>query len=268
MEQLYSEALGKFLADRFVVGTCPKCGYDDARGDQVGVACRGIGGLVVGTRPTSVRGHDNARAAHDAAPTPPPLPHPCLCCCSATTAARCSTPPSSSPPGARSQVSCAPSCSAWDARVALSEKGGREGWGREWRALRARDPADDAAARAPCPPPPRHHPRDQGDAPHLFGPAQAVGGPAGDWALGGWVGRWEGGGVEGAGGVPKLAACGCCWHEPSLHGLHPCLHPASSMQAYIDRTSTLGGWSNNCVQVVGLKGVKGGERGWREGGGG
>ena len=27
MEQLYSEALGKFLADRFVVGTCPKCGY-------------------------------------------------------------------------------------------------------------------------------------------------------------------------------------------------------------------------------------------------
>ena len=34
MEQLYSEALGKFLADRFVVGTCPKCSYDDARGDQ------------------------------------------------------------------------------------------------------------------------------------------------------------------------------------------------------------------------------------------
>ena len=26
--QLYSEALGKFLADRFVVGTCPKCGYE------------------------------------------------------------------------------------------------------------------------------------------------------------------------------------------------------------------------------------------------
>lgn len=28
MEQLYSEALGKFLADRFVTGTCPKCGYE------------------------------------------------------------------------------------------------------------------------------------------------------------------------------------------------------------------------------------------------
>jgi hypothetical protein len=28
MEQLYSEAAGKFLADRFVVGTCPKCKYE------------------------------------------------------------------------------------------------------------------------------------------------------------------------------------------------------------------------------------------------
>ena len=28
IEQLYSEAAGKFLADRFVVGTCPKCGYE------------------------------------------------------------------------------------------------------------------------------------------------------------------------------------------------------------------------------------------------
>jgi len=27
MEQLYSEAAGKFLADRFVTGTCPRCGY-------------------------------------------------------------------------------------------------------------------------------------------------------------------------------------------------------------------------------------------------
>ena len=34
MEQLYSEALGRFLADRLVEGTCPKCGYEDARGDQ------------------------------------------------------------------------------------------------------------------------------------------------------------------------------------------------------------------------------------------
>lgn len=31
----HSEKLGKFLADRFVTGTCPKCRYEDARGDQV-----------------------------------------------------------------------------------------------------------------------------------------------------------------------------------------------------------------------------------------
>jgi methionyl-tRNA synthetase len=31
MEQLYSEAAGKFLADRFVVGTCPKCKYEVRR---------------------------------------------------------------------------------------------------------------------------------------------------------------------------------------------------------------------------------------------
>lgn len=35
-EQLYSEADHKFLADRYVVGTCPRCGYDEARGDECG----------------------------------------------------------------------------------------------------------------------------------------------------------------------------------------------------------------------------------------
>lgn len=33
-QQLYCEKHLAFLADRFVEGTCPKCGYDDARGDQ------------------------------------------------------------------------------------------------------------------------------------------------------------------------------------------------------------------------------------------
>lgn len=28
IEQLFSEKLGKFLADRFVWGKCPKCGYE------------------------------------------------------------------------------------------------------------------------------------------------------------------------------------------------------------------------------------------------
>jgi methionyl-tRNA synthetase len=33
-EQLYDEQAQQFLADRFVTGTCPKCGNDDAYGDQ------------------------------------------------------------------------------------------------------------------------------------------------------------------------------------------------------------------------------------------
>lgn len=33
-QQLYSEADNKFLADRYVVGTCPRCGYEQARGDE------------------------------------------------------------------------------------------------------------------------------------------------------------------------------------------------------------------------------------------
>jgi methionyl-tRNA synthetase len=33
-EQLYSETEMRFLADRYVVGTCPKCGYAEARGDE------------------------------------------------------------------------------------------------------------------------------------------------------------------------------------------------------------------------------------------
>lgn len=32
--ELYCDAHKKFLADRFVEGTCPKCQYEDARGDQ------------------------------------------------------------------------------------------------------------------------------------------------------------------------------------------------------------------------------------------
>lgn len=33
-DQLYSEADKKFLADRYVVGTCPNCGFENARGDE------------------------------------------------------------------------------------------------------------------------------------------------------------------------------------------------------------------------------------------
>jgi methionyl-tRNA synthetase len=34
VEQLYCESCSRFLADRFVRGLCPHCGYDGARGDQ------------------------------------------------------------------------------------------------------------------------------------------------------------------------------------------------------------------------------------------
>lgn len=33
-DQLYSEEEDRFLADRYVVGTCPKCAFDNARGDE------------------------------------------------------------------------------------------------------------------------------------------------------------------------------------------------------------------------------------------
>lgn len=40
--QLHCESCERFLADRFVEGTCPGCKYEDARGDQ----CDGCGHLV------------------------------------------------------------------------------------------------------------------------------------------------------------------------------------------------------------------------------
>ncbi|HUW69029.1 MAG TPA: methionine--tRNA ligase [bacterium] len=42
IEQLYCDACGRFLADRYVRGTCPHCGYADARGDQ----CESCGTLL------------------------------------------------------------------------------------------------------------------------------------------------------------------------------------------------------------------------------
>src|SRR5690606_34750244 len=33
-QQVYSNADKRFLPDRYVIGTCPHCGYDQARGDQ------------------------------------------------------------------------------------------------------------------------------------------------------------------------------------------------------------------------------------------
>ncbi|MGS2738813.1 methionine--tRNA ligase [Sinomicrobium sp. M5D2P17] len=44
-EQLYDEKAGQFLADRFVIGTCPKCGNEEAYGDQ----CENCGTSLNGT---------------------------------------------------------------------------------------------------------------------------------------------------------------------------------------------------------------------------
>ena len=41
-KQLYSEKEQRFLSDRFVLGTCPNCGYEEARGDQ----CENCGKLL------------------------------------------------------------------------------------------------------------------------------------------------------------------------------------------------------------------------------
>lgn len=45
MEQLLCQKCDRFLADRFVEGTCPKCAFDDARGDQ----CDSCGALMNAT---------------------------------------------------------------------------------------------------------------------------------------------------------------------------------------------------------------------------
>jgi methionyl-tRNA synthetase len=41
-KQLYSASEGRFLPDRYVEGTCPNCGFSDARGDQ----CDNCGSLL------------------------------------------------------------------------------------------------------------------------------------------------------------------------------------------------------------------------------
>ena len=33
-KQYYDPEAGQFLADRYITGTCPKCGHDEAYGDQ------------------------------------------------------------------------------------------------------------------------------------------------------------------------------------------------------------------------------------------
>lgn len=51
IEQLYCATCGRFLADRYVRGVCPSCGYEDARGDQ----CEHCGKLLDPTELKSPR---------------------------------------------------------------------------------------------------------------------------------------------------------------------------------------------------------------------
>jgi methionyl-tRNA synthetase len=55
VEQVYCATCARFLADRFIEGVCPLCGYEDARGDQ----CDKCGKLLSATellRPTCKQG--------------------------------------------------------------------------------------------------------------------------------------------------------------------------------------------------------------------
>lgn len=58
-KQLYSPKEGRFLPDRYVEGTCPHCGYSDARGDQ----CDNCGKLL---EPTELIG-PHSKASGDTA---------------------------------------------------------------------------------------------------------------------------------------------------------------------------------------------------------
>lgn len=51
VDQLLCKSCDRFLADRFVEGTCPRCKYEDARGDQ----CDGCGHLVNATELIAAR---------------------------------------------------------------------------------------------------------------------------------------------------------------------------------------------------------------------
>ncbi len=54
--QFYSESLDRFLPDRYVEGTCPHCGYEEARGDQCDNCGRLLDALELGDPRCSIDG--------------------------------------------------------------------------------------------------------------------------------------------------------------------------------------------------------------------
>jgi hypothetical protein len=77
-------------ARRFVTGTCPKCKYEDARGDQVWRHC-GLGCLHIMPATNASAWALLKVQVLVFELTQPACPVNCLLCCSATPAARCST---------------------------------------------------------------------------------------------------------------------------------------------------------------------------------
>ena len=55
-KQFYSETLGRFLPDRYVEGTCPYCGYTEARGDQCDNCGKILDALELGNPRTKIDG--------------------------------------------------------------------------------------------------------------------------------------------------------------------------------------------------------------------
>lgn len=55
-QQFYSETLERFLPDRYVEGTCPYCGYEEARGDQCDNCGRLLDALELGDPRCSIDG--------------------------------------------------------------------------------------------------------------------------------------------------------------------------------------------------------------------
>lgn len=54
--QFFSETLGRFLPDRYVEGTCPHCGYVEARGDQCDNCGKILDALELGNPRTKIDG--------------------------------------------------------------------------------------------------------------------------------------------------------------------------------------------------------------------
>jgi len=58
-EQVYSIDDGRFLPDRYIIGTCPHCGYDRARGDQCENCARLLEPVQLLSRRSAISGSTN-----------------------------------------------------------------------------------------------------------------------------------------------------------------------------------------------------------------